>query len=341
MSLSRVTTLLGLLCIGAAAYVAVPSSAVAQSQDASRKRVRDPAAEELNRLLADAQAAIEKKDYDTAAKDYLDYLAKKPADAQVHFNLGFVYTAESKPEQARPEYEKAISLDPKMGPAYLNLGITLLPSDPAAAAAALQKATEILPDDARAKFFLGLALERSGKVEDAIAAYENAEGADAQAVDIRLALGHATATAKHWQDSEKAFRDALALQPDPSDSAEAYLGLSAALTAEQKFDDASKALDAYSQLRPDDAKVRLQRGNLLAQLGKDDEALRELDQLPTVQRDSLPALELRAQIDLHANRPDDAVAALLKAEPLAPKDPDFPARLGDLYKRTMRMRGAN
>jgi tetratricopeptide (TPR) repeat protein len=333
MIFSRVTTLSGLLCIGLAARVAAPPSADAQSQSVSRKRVHDPAAEELNRLLVDAQAAVEKKDYDTAAKDYLDYLAKKPDDAQVHFNLGFVYTAETKLDEARPEYEKAISLDPKMGPAYLNLGMTLLASDPASAAASLQKATELLPDDARAKFFLGVALERSGKLPEAIAAYETAEAADAQAVDVRLALGHAAATAKRWPDSEKAFRDALGLQPDPNDSAEAYLGLSAALIAQQKFDEASKALDAYSQLRPDDAKIRIERANLLAQLGKDDDALRELDQLPPAQRDSLPTLELRAQIDLHANRTDDAIATLLKAEPLEPKNPDLPASLGGLYMK--------
>ena len=40
---------------------------------------------------------------------------------------------------AKGEYEKAISLDPKMGPAYLNLGLTLVDTDPAAAVAPFRK----------------------------------------------------------------------------------------------------------------------------------------------------------------------------------------------------------
>jgi tetratricopeptide (TPR) repeat protein len=323
-------TLLGLLVLlGAHVYTLHP--AAAQSRDASKRRVHDPAADDLNRLLVDAQIAIEKKDYDTATRNYLDYLAKKPDDAQVHFNLGYAYTAANKTDQARPEYEKAISLAPKMGPAYLNLGMTLLIGDPMGAVVPLQKATELLPEDARAKFFLGVALERSGRIPDAIAQYEKAETADSRAVDVRLALGHATATAKQWPGSEKAFRNALSLQPNANDSAEAYLGLSTALAAQQKFEEASEALDAYSYLRPDDVKVRLERARLFAQLGKDDEALNQLSQLPTAQRDALLALELRAQVDIHANHPDDAIATLLKAEPLSPKDPTLPAEIGGLY----------
>ena len=133
---------------------AIAPSLLAQSTSTA-KRHADPQAEALNRLLNDAQAAIDQKDYDTAAHDYSDYLAKKPDDASVHFNLGFVFTAEGKADAARPEYERAIALDPKMAAAYLNLGLTILPSDPAAAVAPLRQTTQLQPDNSRAKFFLG------------------------------------------------------------------------------------------------------------------------------------------------------------------------------------------
>ena len=98
---------------------------------------------------------MDRKDYAAAAQDYQDYLAKKPDDATVHFNLGYAYTAMQKPAEAKAEYEKAISLDPKMAPAYLNLGLTLLTSDPSAAVAPLQKAAELSPEDARTEISSG------------------------------------------------------------------------------------------------------------------------------------------------------------------------------------------
>jgi hypothetical protein len=63
----------------------------AQSTGAVKKRVpADPAAQELNLLLTSAQDAVSRKDYAAAAQNYQDYLAKKPDDATVHYNLGYV-----------------------------------------------------------------------------------------------------------------------------------------------------------------------------------------------------------------------------------------------------------
>ena len=72
----------------------------------------------LNRLSPLRRTRWTNKDYAAAAQIYQDYLAKKPDDADAHFDLGYAYTAEAKPADAKAEYEKAISLDPKMEAAY-------------------------------------------------------------------------------------------------------------------------------------------------------------------------------------------------------------------------------
>src|ERR1700683_4491297 len=97
----------------------------AQPTTPPRKRVAAPAAQALNDLLNSAQAAIDKQDYAGAVRNYQDYLAKKPDDAIVHYDLGYAYTALQKPAEAKSEYEKAIALDPKMAGAYQHLGVTL------------------------------------------------------------------------------------------------------------------------------------------------------------------------------------------------------------------------
>ena len=204
-------------------------AALAQTSSSTHKHAAaDPEAQALNRLLGDAQSAVDRQDYETAAQDYQDYLAKKPDDAEVHFNLGYVYTAMQRPDDAKVEYEKAIELapdDPKMAPAYQNLGLTLLPKDPAAAVDPLQHAAELAPQDARTKWLLGMALENSGKLAPAIEQYQAAEKLNEKDFDTRLSLAHALIAAGRPADAEPELREALALRPDGPDTPRVHLEL--------------------------------------------------------------------------------------------------------------------
>jgi len=69
----------------------------------------------------------------------------------------------------------------------------------------------------------------------------------------------------------------------------------------------------------------------LAELGKSDEALAELDRASNGTPENLRALKLRAQIAFQRKRYDDAIPALRKAIALAPKDVDLVAQLGHIY----------
>jgi Flp pilus assembly protein TadD len=318
----------GALCLLAGAC---PAHLSAQSASTARKRVADPAVAELNRLLVAAQDAVDQKDYPAAAKDYQDYLAKKPDDAQAHFNLGFAYTAMKLPADARMEYEKAISLDPKMAVAYLNLGITLLGIDPKAAVEPLQKAAELSPEDAHTRYFLGVALERDGKTAAAIEEYETAAKSDEKNIELQNALGHALLVAGRPVDAETTYRRALSLNPQGADQARTHVGLAEALVAQKKMEEAVAELDTYLQAQPNDAGARRQRAFALADLGKEDEALAELDRAAGGGQESLPTLKLRAQLYLGKERYDEAISVLRKAEALAPREADLSAALGHVY----------
>ena len=321
-----------IVCGALGALLGAFQFASAQTPHAPKKRVAaDPAAEALNRLLAAAQEAATQNDYATAAQDYQQYLEKKPDDAAVHFNLGYAYTALHRPADAQAEYRKAISLDPKMAPAYLNLGLTLLPSEPGAAVEPLEKAAGLLPDQARPKLFLGAALERSGKLPAAIEQYQAAEKLDAQNVEIRLALGRALLAAGSAGDAEQQFRGLLAMGPDAADAAPAHLGLARALLAQKKSGDAAAEFGLYLAARPDDAAAQVERASLLADLGKYDEALAGLDRAATAGPEGLRALKLRARIFFEQKHYADAVAPLKKAAAIAPRDADVAALLGHMY----------
>lgn len=322
------------LCVSLGAFPAIS----AQTGGVTKKRIpADPAAQELNRLLAAAQEAADRQDYATAAQNYQDYLAKKPDDAIVHYDLGYAYTAMQRPTDARAEYEKAISLDPKMAPAYLNLGLTLLASEPGSAVEPLQHAVELMPGEARPLLLLGTALEGSGKLAPAIEQYETAEKLDDRNFDIRFALGRALLRAQRVPEAEAAFRAALALRPD---AAEARLGLAQSLIAEKKPEATAAELGAYLEAQPNDVNARVERAAALVDIGKRNDALAELDRAAAAGPEGLPALKLRAQIYFAEKRYADAVPALEKATAIAPGDKNIPALLGHAYLETKKYRDA-
>ncbi len=302
-----------------------------------RKVPADPDAEALNRLLTAAQDAMDEKDYETAAQNYQDYLAKKPDDAIVHYDLGYAYTAMKRPSDAKSEYEKAISLDDKMAPAYLNLGLTLLESDPAEAVDPLQHAADLAPDQAEPKFLLGTALERSGKLAPAIEQYQAAEKLGDKDVDLHLSLGRALLTSNRPADAEPEFRAALALRPNAAD---AHLGLAQSLIAEKKPDAGSAELGAYLQSHPSDSRARIELASLLVDQGKNDDALAELDRAAAAGPENLRALKLRARIFFAKKQFDKAVPVLQKAATMAPQDVNMHALLGHALLETKDYSGA-
>ncbi len=316
-------------------FLGAAAASFAQTVGTTRTRIpQDAAAVALNNLLAQAQAAMDRKDYAAAVQAYQEYLAKKPDDATIHYDLGYAYTAMQKTAEAKAEYEKAISLDPKMAAAYQNLGLTLLTSDPSAAIAPLQKAAELLPEDARTKWLLGTALEVSGKLTLAIDQYQAARKLDDKDPDIRTSLGHALLGAGRPGDAEAVYRGALSLHPTGAPLGQAHLGLAQALFAQKKIDEAATELAAYLQSRPDDANARMELAAELAELGKNDEALAELDRATAGAPENLRALKLRVQIAFQRKRYDDALPALQKAIAIAPEDADMAAQLGHLYLET-------
>jgi Flp pilus assembly protein TadD len=322
--------------LGAALLTFLGNAASAQVVGTSRTKIpQDPSAIELNRLLTAAQDAVSKNDYATAAQDYRDYLAKKPDDAVVHYDLGYAYTALQKPAEAKSEYEKAIALDPKMAAAYQNLGVTLIPTDPAAAIEPLQHAAELMPEDARTKWLLGVALEATKKDALAIEQYQAAAKLDAKNAEIRTSLGFALLRTGRAGDAEAAFREALSLlpagQPAGIASDEAHKGLLQALLAEKKNDEAAAEMGVYLAGHPHDASMELEHASLLVEAGKDDDALAELDKAASTGPESLRALKLRALIYFHKKQYDNAVPVLTKAIALAPKDPELAAQLGHAY----------
>jgi protein O-GlcNAc transferase len=300
-----------------------PQEPASRPAPAKTQKVRNP----LNDLLDEAQAALDKNDYEAALTPLQKFIAEKPDVAFAHFQLAYAYTALKRPDDARTEYERCVALDPKMAEAYLNLGILLLDKDPAAAVPPLRKAVELLASQSRPRFLLGLALQNSGDYSGAALAFEGASSLDANNADILSHLGRAYLRCNRPADAEAKFR--LVLQSQPKSPA-ALQGLAQSLDAQNNPDSAAAYRD-YLAVQPGDSAARSRLVHLLLDRQQIDAALAVLDNPDSGQSSSLDALKLRADILIAQKKYDDAIATLLQAIALAPTDAQLHGGLGRLY----------
>jgi len=307
-----------------------PAARFQQTQNPSGKppqaktqKVQNP----LNDLLDEAQAALDKNNFETAIPPLQKFIAEKPDVAFAHFELAYAYTGLNRAEEARAEYERCVALDPKMAEAHLNLGILLLEKDPAAAVAPLRKAVDLLPSQSRPRFLLGVALERSGDLAGAAESFESASHLDAADTEALTHLGGVYLQLKKPADAEKKFRTVLERQPK---STIALRGLALSLDAEGK-PEAVEAYRNYLVVDPQDSTMRARFVQLLVANKKFDEALAETEKSGNGQAASLDALRLRADIQIGQNKIDEAIVTLKQAIALAPRDAQLHGGLGRLY----------
>jgi superkiller protein 3 len=281
----------------------------------------------LNDLLNEAQRDIDKNDFEAAIPPLQKVLAEQPDFAYAHFQLAYVYTALKRTEAARGEYERAISLDPKLAEAYLNLGILMLDQRPAAAIAPLRKAVELLPAQSRPRSLLAVALDRSGDEAGAVEQFEGVLHLDPKDLTAINYLGWFSLRKNKPADAEARFRQTLEIQPgDPS----ALKGFAESLDA-QKKPEAADAYRAYLAIQPQDSAVRARLVHLLLDQKQYDTALAELDRGDAGQPPALDSLRLRADIQIAQNHLDDAIATLGRAIALAPNDAQLHGGLGRLF----------
>jgi len=279
----------------------------------------------LETLWRSAEQALERDDYAAAAKALEEFVSYRPDDPFAHFQLGYAYTGLKRWEDAQREYTRATELDSKLAPAYLNLGLLHLDREPAAAVAPLERAAELMPGEARPRFLLGLAHERSGNAKQAIENYSKAREIDGRNFDIHFSLARVLLASKDPAGAEAEFRAALQIRgaSDP-----ARLGLAEALLAQDKGEDAAREFATYLERHPDDSESREQLARLYVDLGRYEEALAELDRLVAAGKASAPLHSLQAECLVKLGKFAEAAESLGKALTLEPGNALLHARLG-------------
>lgn len=313
-----------------------PSSSSQEKSKPASQGTRRVVSNPLNDLLDQARAAIDRNDFQAAIEPLQKFIAEKEDFAYAHFQLGYVYTALKQPKEARPEYERAVALDPKMSEAQLDLGILLLESDPAAAVGPLSKAVDLIPTQSRPRFLLGAAQERSGDLKSASQSFEAALRLDPKDLDTTLHLGQLYLTQKRPAEAENKFRSALELQPNlPA----ALLGLAQSLD-QQKKPEAAEAYQNYLKTQPEDPNAKEHLAKSLVAKNQFDEAEALLGPPKPGETPSLDLLRLRADIQIGQEKWDAAIITLNQAVALAPQDAQLHGGLGRVYLQQRDLKNA-
>jgi len=316
-----------LLCLAAA-----PAALRAQAQLPPGTSSPDQAA---SNPVADAENAIEAKNYTLAASRLDVYLSVHPDDARALFDRGYVEDAQGHTSAAEGWYRKAVAADPKQFEAHLALGLILAGQGDPAAKEQLQAATQLEPNppnpEAKAQAYRALAhlLLRSDPeaARDALVA---ALKLSPETPDDAVLTAQIAEAAGNDALAEEAWRRVLQAQPD---SAEAAAGLAHALIAQKRYADAQPVVETALQRDPKNPSLNAQLAAILNAQGKQAQALTVLEKLHDLEPKNRAVTQMVADAEAQAGNLGKASADYTELLATTPNDPDLLDSQGEVLVR--------
>ena len=283
--------------------------------------------------LTAAEAAIEQQNYGTAETLLNKTVAADPTNFAAWFDLGFVYNALGKTDEAISAYRKSVAAKPDVFESNLNLGLMLAKNSQPDAEKYLRVATTLKPtshvEEGQARAWMSLAhvLEKD-RPEEAVAAYRHVATLQPKDPEPHLAAGALLERQSQFAEGLEEFKQAAALDPSSSD---AYIGMANVYMRGRQFLEAEDILRKLVKLRSDDAGAHMQLGRVLASSGKNDEAISELEAALKLSPDDISVKRDLAEVYSEAGKFDLAETQYRSLLSSAPNDAELHAGLGKAY----------
>jgi Flp pilus assembly protein TadD len=285
--------------------------------------------------LADAETAIDYKNYDKARSLLDAYLSAHATDARALFDRGYCDDAQGHDDAALTWYRKAVAADPKQFEAHLAMGLLLVQQNSPDARAQLETAASLNPNPpnpaAKAQAYRTLArLLRSSDPDAAKNDLLAALKLGPETPDDTL-LTAEIAEAEGDQDiAEQAYRRVLNFQPE---SSPAIAGLTHILLAQKKYADAEPLIHAALLRDPDDPALNAQYAALLAAQGKNEEATASLEKLHQLQPQDRQVSNMLADAYMQAGMLEKADAVYANLLASSPDDSNLLSARGQVLIR--------
>ncbi len=283
-----------------------------------------------NVAIVAGETAMEQKDYAKAETSLKEAIKIDPKNYRAWFDLGYVYNATDRTEEAIDAYRKSVAAQPGVIESTLNLGVLLASSGNSEAGKWLREAVKLKPNAAQQAAIKGswMNLGRAIGERDragAIDSYQQASAMDTQDPLPHLELGELYLKVHSDAEAEPELKRALALDPKSSG---ALALLSDLYMRTGRLDDAAKTLRQFVQQQPQSANAHLQLGRILA-AGKDYEgAIGEYEKALELSPADTDVLRELAASQTELKRDDAALATLKALSAKTPNDPQVHYALG-------------
>ena len=199
-----------------------------------------------------------------------DAVAKGPLMARPHVNLGKALLEKGQLPEAIAASHRALEIDPELERAHYNIGTAYMRGERLELAVAhFRRALVIRPEMLPALNNLGNTYQEQGLWQQALATYRRALAVQEHA-SIYHNMGQTLLAAGQADSARSFFRRAL--DADPA-LREAYKGLVKACRAEDLLQSAVEVLAAALSRWPQDRLFLLMRGDALAAMGREQEAI--------------------------------------------------------------------
>ena len=177
------------ILIGSTASTSVSGASIVPWSERERRPHRGRARDAGAPSDADSRATLVRTDSAHEAGADSTHDAAAELSAEQWFHLG-CELEDASPIEARQAYMQALTADPELGDAHLNLGrLDHEAGELGKAEARYRAAVRCAPDDATCHFNLGVLLEDRGRPDEAVLAYQRAIACDAGAADAHHNLG--------------------------------------------------------------------------------------------------------------------------------------------------------
>lgn len=336
MAASRfLASLLALTGVWAAAQDASPANAQDSGSHRSSRHVQVPVDDEQATEMAQAEHAIEKKDYAAAEGLLRKFVDKNPANYEAWFDLGFVENELGKVDESIAAYRKSVAANPEVFESSLNLGLQLAKTGQPDAEKFLRAATQLKPsshaDEGRYRAWLSLAetVEKSNP-EEAVADLQRAEALQPKKPEPHLLAGQLLENQNKFSEAETEYKQALELDAHSSDAA---VGLANIYMRSRRFPEAEEYLRKVLAAQGASAAVHIQLGRVLAAEGKNDAAISEMQAGVQLAPGDESAQRDLAELYSAAEKNDLAEAAYRKLIAAHPNEAELHRRLGQALLR--------
>ncbi len=312
---------------------------VGQTQEAAKLLEKASSHNQNPRLLAMLGETYEKNhEYEKAVEVFRRALEQDKDDPDLLRSLGSDLLASDQYDEALKVFQDVIKADPQDANAYLRIGqIYRQKHQLSKAKDNFRKAQSLQPDSPEITYNLAVVEEMDGAPEEAIRllkkllddtskpagmSYTAPEKAN-RAVFLER-LGFLYRNQERYAESEAAFRQMIAMDPD--NAARAEIQVIDVLRQARDYQKARQEADAAVKQYPEERSLRMARAELLADLGNVDPSVKELrDMLQAkpgsdAEKDNDERREIYlnlTQIYEHAKRFDEALDAVQQADNLS------------------------